>query len=183
MKSFRKKIGNKILRRDESRSSSKESRSRTGDQESNSVLLAPPDGVATVPGVSSFNSIGLRSGISDLCPFSAVETGPTSLLVPEVPTDSVQSRESRAIQSMCSTSVPNCIGTYAFSFSNSGSLRDTTSTFAKSLGEKSMKLLKIVHSLTTRIEPLLDGTVAKLPFGVFNMIAEIAEVRTINVAK
>ncbi|KIK50346.1 hypothetical protein GYMLUDRAFT_266190 [Collybiopsis luxurians FD-317 M1] len=50
-----------------------------------------------------------------------------------------------------------------------------TDKTVKPLAQKAKNLLEIVHSLTKRAEPLLEGTVAKLPFGVFNTLVEAFE--------
>ncbi|KIK50695.1 hypothetical protein GYMLUDRAFT_266083 [Collybiopsis luxurians FD-317 M1] len=50
-----------------------------------------------------------------------------------------------------------------------------TDKTVKPLVQKAKNLLEIVHSLTKRAEPLLEGTVAKLPFGVFNTLVEAFE--------
>ncbi|KAE9399438.1 hypothetical protein BT96DRAFT_692325 [Gymnopus androsaceus JB14] len=47
--------------------------------------------------------------------------------------------------------------------------------YTEAVTEVGKKILKTVHSLTVRVEPMLDGTVAKLPFSIFNALVEIIE--------
>ncbi|KIK53717.1 hypothetical protein GYMLUDRAFT_926685 [Collybiopsis luxurians FD-317 M1] len=53
--------------------------------------------------------------------------------------------------------------------------RSSSPAPSKPLAQKARQLLDVVHSLTKRIEPLLDNTPAKPAFGIFNTLVDLLE--------
>ncbi|KIK49936.1 hypothetical protein GYMLUDRAFT_253420 [Collybiopsis luxurians FD-317 M1] len=53
--------------------------------------------------------------------------------------------------------------------------RSSSPAPSKQLAQKARQLLDVVHSLTKRIEPLLDNTPAKPAFGIFNTLVDVLE--------